>query len=101
MEHRGAVLQFGECLRDAREQEPYTAVRGAPDREDDYHPMSFRKSSADAQKKYRDSHPAYQVTEAMRVKARYRAMAALARRYPKIYLRLYAAELEKIKKEGK
>jgi len=101
VEHRSAVLQLRGCLRDAREQESYAGERGAPDREEDCHPMPFRKSSADAQKKYRDSHPAYQVTEAMRVKARYRAMAELARRYPKIYRRLYAAELEKLRREEK
>lgn len=100
VEHRGTVLQLGKCLRDARDQESHVAVRGAPDRKEDHHSMPFRKSSADAQKRYRDSNPAYKVTEAMRVKARYRAMAELARRYPKIYRRLYTAELEKLRREG-
>jgi hypothetical protein len=35
----------------------------------------------------------------MRVKARYRAFAALARKYPKVYARLYAVELEKLRNE--
>ncbi len=57
--------------------------------------------SGKAQRKYRKNHPEYQVSEAMRVKARYRAMAALAKRYPKIYARLYDTELEKLRNESR
>jgi hypothetical protein len=60
--------------------------------------MPLRKN-AEAQKRYRDGNPGYQVTEAMRVKARYRAMSRLAQKYPRIYTRFYAIELEKLRNE--
>lgn len=55
-----------------------------------------RNINAEAQKRYRKGNPGYAVTEAMRVKARYRAMAALTRKYPAEYAKLYSAELQKL-----
>ena len=55
------------------------------------------KSSARAQHRYREATPEYRETEAMRVKARYRAMSALARKHPAEFGKLYEAELEKLR----
>lgn len=60
----------------------------------------MKRTPAQNQRAYRRRHPEYEITEAMRVKARYRAMSALARTYPKVYGRLYEIELRKLR-EGK
>jgi hypothetical protein len=57
-----------------------------------------RTTPAKTQRAYRKRTPEYQITEAMRVKARYRAMSALARRHPAEYVQLYNIELEKLVK---
>jgi len=61
--------------------------------------MLRKRTAAQNQRNYRKRHPEYETTEAMRVKARYRSMSELARRYPLVYQRLYDLELKKLKDE--
>ena len=57
----------------------------------------IRKSSKDAQARFRKGNPGYKLSESQRTTARYRAMSALARKHPAEYLKLYEAELEKLR----
>lgn len=46
-----------------------------------------------ASRRFRDGNPEFRRRESLRMQARYEAYAALARKYPGEYMRLYEAEL--------
>jgi hypothetical protein len=46
-----------------------------------------------ASRRFRDGNPGFRHRESLRMQARYEAYAALARKYPAEYVRLYEAEL--------